>query len=36
MYSVPDLNAWADARSFESTADPEYNEHHGSEHRAGR
>lgn len=36
MYSVPDLNAWADARSFESTFDPEYNEYHGSEHRAGR
>lgn len=36
MYSLPDLNAWADARSFEATFDPEYCERHGSEHRAGR
>lgn len=36
MYSVPDLNAWADARSFEATFDPDYCERHGSEHRAGR
>lgn len=36
MYAVPDLDAWADARSFEATSDPEYTERHGSEHRAGR
>ena len=30
MYAVSDLEAWADARSFEATCDPEY-----AAHRAG-
>ena len=30
MYAVTDLEAWADARSFEATYDPEY-----ATHRAG-
>jgi hypothetical protein len=30
MYAVADLEAWADARSFEATYDPEY-----AAHRAG-
>lgn len=30
MYAVTDLEAWADARSFEATFDPEY-----AAHRAG-
>lgn len=30
MYAVADLEAWADARSFEATFDPEY-----AAHRAG-
>jgi hypothetical protein len=29
MYAVVDLEAWADARSFEATSDPEYAELHG-------
>jgi hypothetical protein len=36
MYSVADLEAWADARSFEATSDPEYAERHSSDHRDGR
>ena len=28
MYAVTDLEAWADARSFEMTSDPEYAEQH--------
>lgn len=28
MYAVIDLEAWADARSFEMTSDPEYAEQH--------
>lgn len=28
MYAVADLEAWADARSFEMTSDPEYAEQH--------
>ena len=28
MYAVADLDAWATDRSFESTSDPEYAEHH--------
>lgn len=28
MYALADLQAWADARSFETTFDPEYLEHH--------
>lgn len=30
MYAIVDLEAWADARSFEATFDPKY-----AEHRAG-
>ena len=30
MYAIADLEAWADARSFEATCDPEY-----AAHRAG-
>ncbi len=36
MYSVADLEAWADARSFEATSDPEYAERHSGDHRDGR
>lgn len=36
MYAVTDLEAWADARSFEATSDPEYTEHHAGDHRDGR
>ena len=36
MYSVADLEAWADARSFEATSDPEYAERHAGDHRDGR
>lgn len=36
MYSVTDLEAWADARSFEATSDPEYSERHSGDHRDGR
>ena len=28
MYAVVDLEAWADARSFEMTSDPEYAKQH--------
>ena len=28
MYAVADLEAWADARSFEMTSDPQYTEQH--------
>lgn len=28
MYAIADLEAWADARSFETTCDPEYAAHH--------
>lgn len=34
MYAVADLNAWADQRSFETTSDPEYAEHHSADSRA--
>ncbi len=27
MYAIVDLDAWADARSFEATCDPEYAAH---------
>jgi hypothetical protein len=27
MYAIADLDAWADARSFEATFDPEYAAH---------
>ena len=36
MYAVLDLDAWADARSFEATSDPEYTEHHAGDHRDSR
>ena len=35
MYALSDLEAWADARSFEATCDPEYAEHRA-ESRAAR
>lgn len=35
MYALSDLRAWADARSFEATCDPEYAEHRA-EARAAR
>ncbi|MBN8761713.1 MAG: DNA-binding protein [Thiobacillus sp. 65-69] len=28
MYAISDLEAWADARSFEMTSDPHYTEQH--------
>jgi hypothetical protein len=34
MYSVTDLDTWADQRSFEATSDPEYAEHHSADSRA--
>ncbi|SDP37590.1 Helix-turn-helix domain-containing protein [Paracidovorax cattleyae] len=34
MYAVTDLDAWADARSFEATSDPEYAERHSADSRA--
>lgn len=34
MYAVADLDAWAADRSFETTSDPEYAEHHSAESRA--
>ena len=34
MYAVADLNAWADARSFEATSDPDYAERHSADSRA--
>nr|WP_313023923.1 helix-turn-helix domain-containing protein [Pseudomonas lopnurensis] len=33
MYAVADLDAWADARSYEATSDPEYAEHHSADSR---
>lgn len=36
MYSVPGLNAWADAHSFTATSDPAYAQHHARDYRAGR
>lgn len=36
MYAVVDLDAWADARSFDATSDLEYAERHGAESRHGR
>jgi hypothetical protein len=33
MYAVADLEAWAADRSFESTSDPEYAEHHAADSR---
>ena len=34
MYAVADLDAWAADRSFDSTSDPEYAEHHSADSRA--
>jgi len=34
MYGSSDLDAWADARSFEATSDPEYAERHSADSRA--
>ncbi len=36
MYAVADLDAWADARSFDATSDLEYAERHGADSRHGR
>jgi Helix-turn-helix domain len=36
MYSVADLEVWADARTFEATSDPEYAERHAGDNRDGR
>lgn len=36
MYAVADLEAWADARSFEATSDPEYTERHSGDSRDGQ
>ena len=36
MYAVVDLDAWADARSYEATSDPEYAERHAGDYRDGR
>jgi hypothetical protein len=33
MYAVADLDAWADQRSYETTSDPEYAEHHSADSR---
>lgn len=34
MYAVSDLDAWAEDRSFATTSDPEYAEHHAADSRA--
>ncbi|VVE82990.1 helix-turn-helix transcriptional regulator [Pandoraea sputorum] len=34
MYAVADLDAWANQRSYETTSDPEYAEHHSADSRA--
>ena len=36
MYAVSDLDAWADARSYAATSDPEYAERHAGDYRDGR
>jgi hypothetical protein len=36
MYAVSDLDAWADARTFEATFDPEYAAHRASIAARGR
>lgn len=36
MYAVSDLDAWADARSYEATCDPEYVERHAGDSRHER
>ncbi|KAA8919069.1 DNA-binding protein [Xanthomonas sontii] len=34
MYAVADLDAWAAGRSFETTSDPAYADHHAADSRA--
>ncbi|MHB0975249.1 MAG: helix-turn-helix transcriptional regulator [Thiobacillus sp.] len=36
MYAISDLEAWADARSFEMTSDPHYTEQHAVRRRGER
>ena len=36
MYAVSDLDAWADARSYGATCDPEYVERHAGDGRHDR
>ncbi|MBK7251484.1 MAG: helix-turn-helix domain-containing protein [Gammaproteobacteria bacterium] len=36
MYAMSDLDAWADARSFEATSDPEYANGHAGDSRNDR
>lgn len=36
MYAVADLEAWADARSFEMTSDPQYTEQHAARRPGSR
>ncbi len=36
MYAVADLEAWADARSFEMTSDPQYTEQHAARRSGSR
>jgi hypothetical protein len=36
MYAVIDLEAWADARSFEMTSDPDYAEQHAARRPGAR
>jgi len=36
MYAVADLEAWADARSFEMTSDPQYTERHAARRPGAR
>jgi len=36
MYAITDLEAWADARSFEMTSDPQYTEQHAARRPGSR
>ena len=36
MYAISDLEAWADARSFEMTSDPQYTEQHSARRPSSR
>jgi hypothetical protein len=36
MYAIVDLEAWADARSFEMTSDPQYTEQHAARRPGSR
>lgn len=36
MYAITDLEAWADARSFEMTSDPQYTEQHAARRSGSR